>query len=201
MTRYILVAGTHGAERPDDFDSPDHFFADVLKFRANVLPVSIENRFVWSTALDGLAGKNYTWMAAGSNLYSYAVPPLCPEKRIPSNDLLVIAFSHGVQVALYAFALGLKGRFISVNPPIRDDMIDVAKQARPNIVKWLNLYGDWRDVWAVLGAVRDGHLGIRRKYPEGLNIQQELVPGAHGAAVRERKYAANWPRWIQQVTV
>lgn len=197
MRRVILVDGTHGASRADDFTNPQHHFARTLA-SAGCVPVSAARPFGWDTSVDGIEGKNYVWIAAGASLYNYAVPVLCEEKRVPSDELLVIAFSHGVQVALYAFALGLKGTLISVNPPIRSEMIEVAKTAKPNLKGWLNLSGDWRDVWAVLGAFGDRNLSLRREYPAGMALEVK-VPGVHGAALRDEKHAAEWPAWIDKV--
>lgn len=195
--RYTLVDGTHGAERKDDFTAPGSPFLKTIN--ALVPPVSEEYPYKWDTSLDGLGKENTVWMAAGANLFMYLVPPLCPDRRVKPEDLLVITFSHGAQVALYAFALGLKGRLITVNPPIRREMVEVAEVAKPNMISWLNLYGDWRDVWAVLGAALDGHLGLTRKYPEGLCNAQELVPGGHGDALRLEKHMAQWPGWLRLV--
>jgi hypothetical protein len=193
--RYILVAGTHGASRDDDFDALGSEFRTELN-RLGLQPVS-STPFLWSTDIDGLWGKNIQWAIGGANLLSFAVPPLCPERAVPSKELLVIAFSHGAQVALHAFASGLKGRLITVNPPIRDDMEPVISHARTNIVRWVNIYGDWRDVWVVLGALRDGHFGIRRQFEQAdANL---LVEGGHGSALRNPEQFHHWQRILDEV--
>lgn len=192
MTKYVLVDGTHGANRPDDFSSPTHDFAKALK-AAGVEPAFT---FHWSTDIDGLWGKDVQWWVGGYNLFVMAVPPLCPQCAIHPSNMLVIAFSHGAQVALNAFAMGLKGSLITVNPPVRSDMDAAIAQARPNIRRWVNLYGDWRDVWAVLGAIGDGHFGLRRQFAQAdVNI---LVPGPHGDALRNPAHYPNWSNWIQE---
>lgn len=195
MLRYIIVNGTHGATRHGDFDAPGSKFLATLDNLAE--PVCREQPYCWSTALEGIDGDNIEWLVAGANLFQYAVPPLCPDRRVKSEELLVIAFSHGVQVALYAFSMGLKGRFISVNPPIREDMLAVARDARHNMVSWTNLYGNWKDTWAIFGAIRDGNWGLRRQYPENFCTRQVLVPGGHGAALREDKYYPMWKEWVR----
>lgn len=198
MTRYILVDGTHGEHRENDWSAPGSEFRK--RMAVNGL-VAVQPPFEWTTALDGLWGKNVSWQVGGNNLFYHLVPPLCPERAVPSDELIVIAFSHGVQVALYAFAAGLRGRLISVCPPIRSDMFRVAQVARPNILRWLNLYGNWKDVWAVAGAIRDGHFGIQRSYPAGFCDTQEKVAGGHGAALRDPKILAGpqWAGWVAEV--
>lgn len=194
MLRYVLVAGTHGATRQNDFDAPGSKFRAVLDNYAQ--PVSVDRPFMWSTAYDGLDSKNIEWIAGGAALYTYCVPPLCPEHRVKPDELLVIAFSHGVQVALHAFAMGLRGRLISVNPPIRKDIYPVARIARPNLIRWTNIYGNWRDRWAVLGALFDGQVSFRKDYPSGFCDEQHLVPAGHGAALRDEKYFHLWKGWV-----
>lgn len=197
MTRYLLVEGTHGETQQDQWNSPSGEFVRTVLPACGAVPVCDEP-FCWTTAVDGLFGKDTTWQVSGMQLYYYCVPPLCPASRVPSDELVVIAFSHGAQVALYAFAAGLKGSLITVNPPIRSDMDDVITKGLPNIHYWLNLYGDWKDVWAVLGAVGDGHLGIRRQYKQA--NRNEMVPGAHGAAIRQLgAHAGQWPAWVREV--
>lgn len=196
--RYILVDGTHGAYDKDDWSRPDGRMVQEVLPACGLLPVNNDTPFRWSTALEGLWGKDIEWRVAGMALYQYAVPWLCPAHRIPGNDLLVISFSHGAQVALHAFAQGLKGRLLTINPPVRSDMESVIATARPNLLRWVNLYGDWKDVWAVLGAVGDGHFGLRRQFPQAdVNL---LVRGPHGAALRDSKFTATWPGWIAEVT-
>lgn len=192
---YIAVAGTWGERSARNFALPNSAFSMNLETLGYV-PASELQPFEWSTEIDGLCGKHAVWRFAGLSLFYYVAPPLYPEARIPGDQTLVIAFSHGAQVALYAFAAGLKGRLVTVNPPIRTDMEATIAQARPNILRWINLYGDWRDLWAALGALRDGHLGIRRKMPQA--DDNILVPGPHGAALTPR-YNGAWADWLDRV--
>lgn len=193
---YIAVAGTWGTKRKSDWSLPNSAFAMNLESLGYV-PASELDPFEWSTEVDGLDGKNLVWQFSGLSLFYYVVPPLYPEARIPPDQTLIIAFSHGTQVALHAFAHGLKGRLITVNPPIRTDMEATVRKARPNILRWVNLYGDWKDVWAVLGAIRDGHFGIRRTFPQA--DENILVPGEHGAALTPR-YNGSWAGWLERVS-
>lgn len=193
MTKYVLVDGTHGVNRPQDFSSPAHDFARCLA------GIPLERAFIfrWSTDLDGVWGKDEQWDVGGYNLYAEAVPPLAPERAIPSDELVIIAFSHGAQVAFNAFAYGMKGHLITVNPPVRSDIFPVIDKARPNIRRWLNLYGNWKDVWAVLGAIGDGHFGLRRQFPQA--DVNTMVPGPHGDALRNPAHYPEWAGWVAEV--
>lgn len=193
---YIAVAGTWEAKRPEtNFALPNSAFAMNLE-TLGFVPASELQPFEWSTEVDGLDGKNSVWEFAGLSLFYYAVPPLFPGARLKPEDTLVIAFSHGAQVAFHAFAHGLRGRLITVNPPVRSDMEPIIKKGRPNMIRWVNLYGDWKDVWAVLGAMRDGHFGIRRQFE--LADKNILVKGAHGAALH-REHNGDWSGWLEEV--
>lgn len=93
--------------------------------------------FEWSGDLDGaLAGKraHTDWEAAGKALRYYM-------HDLPYEDRNVVTHSHGLQVALFAAAQGTKfRRLVSITGPIRQDLMAVAKQAKPNIGPWLHLY-------------------------------------------------------------
>lgn len=182
--RYVLVDGTAGALREDDFTAPTHPFRATLTTLGGVQAFP----FRWSTDLDGLWGKNVQWEIGGMSLRQIAE---CKPVDV------VITFSHGAQVALYAASEGMRCRLITVNPPVRTDMQAVVAKARPNITRWLNLYGDWKDVWAVLGELGDGHFGWCRQFKEAdVNV---LVKGPHGAALRDRKFTDSWKGWIAEV--
>src|SRR5438128_12700650 len=109
--RYILVDGTHGSRRAGDWTDPAHHFARTLA-SAGCVPVSAARPFDWDTNVDGIFGSNDTWIAGRANLYKYAVPVLCEERRVPSDELLVIEFSRGVEVAVYGFVLGVAGSLV-----------------------------------------------------------------------------------------
>lgn len=194
---YVPVDGTHGTRRSDDWIAPDSEWTRMMA-DTGWYPLNQEYPYGWDTNLDGVFGKNHTWIAAGRSLFYYIVPPLCPEARIRPADTYIISFSHGTQVALYAFRSGLKGTLISVNPPIRNEMLDVARIARPNILRWINIYGDNRDIWALLGGLRDGHFGVRREFP--MADENILVKGGHGAALRDSERFGIWRDILAKVT-
>lgn len=122
--------------------------------------------FVWSTDINGqqfwrrwfgFAPKVNDWQAAGHNLYAYCVPAVAPDRRVPSSHLHVIAHSHGLQVVLFACADGLKiNTLVSVGSPVRADLLDVARRARPNIRFWWHFHSDATDRWQWLGETGDG---------------------------------------------
>jgi hypothetical protein len=205
--RAILIAGTH-SWNPDGIQ-PDWFqsgspFSRFLDQQTNIRPVfgPDGNRpFTWSTDLGGVGfgkGDLRVWEAAGVNLFDYIVPPLAPAVRIPSSDTLLIAHSHGLQVALFALAYGLKvTRLISVGSPIRKDMAETAKRARPNIGEWIHVHSDGSDKWQWFGEMFDGHFGIVREAP--LADRNDFVPHVgHSELLRDPQHFHFWKEkgWI-----
>lgn len=160
--------------------------------------------FIWSTNLGGVgfgSGDLIGWAAAGYGLYNFCVPPLCMEKRIPGNELCVIAHSHALQVVLYAAKFGLKiSTLVSVGSPVRRDMLEVAEEARPNIHRWLHLHSDKSDKWQWFGELFDGHLGVVREHP--LADTNDTVPGVgHSSLLRDpTKFdlwrTKGWLHWL-----
>jgi len=210
----VLVAGTHSWDPKDpDWHSPGSPFVQFLMSRG-VFPVfgqqtsehgGIELRpFVWSTDLGGVSfgdGDLRVWLAAGLNLYSYIVPPLCPERRLPVDRTNIIAHSHGLQVVLVACRAGLKiNTLISVGSPIRKDMDSTAKAARPNIKTWVHIHSDGSDRWQVFGSLFDGRLGIVRKHP--LADINEFVPKVgHTDLLRDPDQFHHWQErgWLEKL--
>lgn len=130
--------------------------------------------FIWSTELDGLGWlqrrtvkRHLIWEAAGDNLYAYLKPPLSLfDDYVPITDRNVIGHSHALQVIAYACAAGLKlNRLVTVGSPVRQDMADVYKAARPNIASWLHVHSDGSDRIQWFGELFDGHFGIVREAP------------------------------------
>lgn len=172
--RAVLVAGTHSWRNDDrvDWYCPGSPFARLLEsygiaplFTCAEKPLP----FVWSTDVSGFGFGDEDlsgWAAAGVNLFWYCVPPMCPEKRIPGKDLILVGHSHGLQPCLFAAADGLKvAHLISVGSPIRKDMLPVAAKARPNISRWTHIHSDGSDKWQWFGSLFDGRLGIYREHP------------------------------------
>lgn len=199
--RAVLVAGTHewDAGEPTGWHVPGSPFVQLLE-RQGIAPVFAENRpYIWSTGLGGVGiGKRdlAIWEAAGINLFAYCVPPLCPERRIPSDDLLIITHSHGLQVALFAFAHGLRANYlVDVSGPVRKDMMSVAQRAQLNIRRhWTHIHSDHSDRWQWLGELFDGHLGIVREHP--LADFNDGVPGVGHSDLLH--HPAHFPLWLDR---
>lgn len=192
MRQVILVPGTYAWDGvKKDWYSPGAHFHEMIKALPSHVLVSPQHPFVWSTRLGGVGfgdGDLVIYKAAGRNLFHYAVPPLAPDLQVPSEDLVVISHSHGLQPVLFAAEDGLKiDLFIDIAGPVRKDMMGTAARARPNIRRWVHVHAGRRDRWQWLGTLFDGHRGIVRKHP--LAHENYPVPEAdHSEVVREPKY-------------
>lgn len=199
----VLVAGTHDwSDDRTGWYAPGSSFVDLLQSQG-ITPVFADGRpYTWSTALGGVGFGNRDlagWEAAGINLLAYCVPPLCPSYRIPGDDLLVITHSHGLQVALFAFAHGLKGRLIDVSGPVRKDMEMITRLALPNIRHWLHIHSDRSDTWQWLGELFDGKLGIVRQHWAA--DRNDCVPKVgHSDLLRDPAQFRHWieRQWLPQ---
>ncbi len=165
MTPYVAIAGTWGwkggTPTPDSWWCADSAFSAFLLARghAHLRPRA---PFIWSTDLAGVPSWQFwkrpscrDWEAAG-----YALGYYCDDLRVN-----LITHSHGLQVALWAAANGLKvGTLIDVCGPVREDMRSVAEQARPNIWHWLHIHSDRSDLTQIWGGLFDGHAGPVRAF-------------------------------------
>lgn len=197
--RVILVAGTWGERGPaGEWWWPSSPFAEYLK-QHGVELVSSEP-FEWSTGLDGVVGQPIDWVAGGTNLLQYCVPPLCPDKRLMPGEVNLIVHSHGLQVALFAAQMGLRiNRLISVCSPVRFDVMQKCPDAQKNINYWTHLYSDQTDYMQILGELFDqGHLAWRRKHPWA--DRNEFIGHGlgHGDILRDPRYFPLWTEkgWI-----
>lgn len=194
MISYITIAGTWGSRHPLDWYNPDssfsHFFAQC---GAKQLITNPLNRYMWSTELDGVIGKNDTWDAAGRALADYIVPPLLGKSLLAPKDTFLIAHSHGGNVVAYAcgkYGLKVEG-LITVGMPVRKDMDDVYKAASSNITRHLHLYAGWRDYWQNFGTLFDGRWGIHRQHPYA-NWNDKVPGGDHGSILRNPSFFHLW---------
>ena len=193
----VLIPGTGSwAPGKQDWHTDGSPFVNFLRAQS-VEPLFGRNQrpFTWSTDVGGIGfgdGDHRVWEAAGLNLLDYLVPPLCPESRMPPEQTQLIAHSHGLQVALYACAAGLKVQtLISLGSPIREDMADTALAARANIRRWLHVHSDSSDRWQWFGTLFDGKFGIVRKHPlADLNIGIPKV--GHSTLLREPMEFRHW---------
>ncbi len=172
MADVVLVPGTHSWRNDGkrEWYYPNSEFAAWLTAHGiNVVADPTGEPFIWSTDVGGVGfgdGDRVGWAAAGRQLFWWCVPPRCPENRIPPQDLIVIAHSHGMQVALYAAAQGLKiAHLITMAGPVRKDMRETTAIARTNIAYWTHVHSDRSDWMQVFGGLFDGHFGIQRKHP------------------------------------
>lgn len=191
MKQIVLIPGTYAWDGTKlDWYSPGQPFHEFLCALPGFGLVCPEAPYVWSTRLGGVGfgdGDLVVYRAAGVNLYQYCVPPRCPQMQIPSEELVIISHSHGLQPVLFAAAAGLKiDLLIDVSGPVRQDMMGVAEVGSSNIKRWVHTYGGRRDRWQWLGGLFDGHFGIERRHPLAKNLQ---VPGAdHGEVLREPRH-------------
>jgi pimeloyl-ACP methyl ester carboxylesterase len=196
-----LVAGTWAWEptKPDNVHwwQPSSAFCGVLT-RAQLELVSSKRPFIWTTNANGIfENKHLDWRAGGVNLYAYLVPDLCPDKRIPPAETMVIAHSHGGQVALYAAAEGLKiDTLITVATPVRSDMSAIIEAARPNIRHWRHIHGSWKDYVQIAGSLGDGTFSFRRAFKQA-NENIEVRGAAHSDFINQAQYFPRWEReWL-----
>lgn len=146
--------------------------------------------FEWSCDLDGvfweLSRRHRDWRAGGKALRYYlggAYLPVTPD--------VVMAHSHGLQVALYAASEGVQiPVLVSIMSPVREDMRRVAEAARPNISWWLHLYTpkDWTQR---LGTWFDGKWGAGRQHPLA-DVNMPIHGVEHGSLVSDPR---RFPLW------
>lgn len=193
VTQYLAVNGTHENRTPEGhWSHPESPISQYLE-RYGLLNIahSAMLPFDWSDDLNFTAG-HPDWIAAGASLNYYLVPPLRPEYAWPSAETVLVTHSHGLQPALYAARMGLKiDRLLSIAGPVRKDMMEVARLARPNIRRWMHVYSDATDRWQWLGELFDGHFGIVRKH--ALADENVEVKGVgHGGLIRDPKQFHQW---------
>lgn len=152
MSTFKLIAlpGTHGFE--DDWYRPNSFFMQEAK-RHGVELFNEEDPFIWSTNIDGLIGRNDGWSAAGSSLRWY-IGKKCEHGIKPHPSVNIIAHSHAGQIAAYAMAQRVKCHtLITVGTPVRKDMEDIWKMARPYMQYWFHIRTKGFDKWQFLGSI------------------------------------------------
>lgn len=180
MIPFIAIGGTwswNGSSKGQWYDTGSPWSANMRGhgFEHHHLLTGAPRPFVWDTDVDGnqfwrrlfrKAPSVTGWQSAGMNLLNYCVPAIAPDRCIPPCELHVIAHSHAGQVVAFAAADGLKiNTLITVSSPVRADLTEVYRRARPNIGFWLHIHSDQSDRFQWLGEVGDGHLGIVRNHP------------------------------------
>lgn len=155
IPRLVTIQGTHGLE--DAWWKPGSDWGKLAE-KHHVHFLSHDDPFKWSTALEGIVGKNRAWESGGDHLKRYL------EFKGYNQPVNIVAHSHGGNVAAYALAEGLKcSTLITVATPVRRDMRDVWKRARRNIYLWVHVHAECLDYMQLLGSLFDGTFGFYRK--------------------------------------
>ena len=97
------------------------------------------------------------WEAAGDALSYYL-------DGVPLEERIVVAHSHGGQVAFFAASNLPIHRLITIGTPVREDMRDVVQSALPNLGSWMHVCDIASDYTAWWGAFGDGHVGNAREF-------------------------------------
>src|SRR3954470_6214247 len=137
--RYLPVQGTEGWQvddpdprHPRNWWRKDSLLVDELA-QYGLQLLDAEDPFVWSTDLDGARfwerwpwfrsrKDKRDWLAGGEALRSHA-PPRFPLSS-PRSPLVLVTHSHGIQVAHYAAAEGLRIDYLlDIAGPVRADVL------------------------------------------------------------------------------
>lgn len=170
---YIAIGGTwawNGSSKGQWYDVDSPFSANMrLKgFEHYHVLGNFKRPYIWTTDLEGnqwwrrLIGRpadHTEWQAAGANLFVYC------DLQIKPCELNIICHSHAAQVVAFACADGLKVHtLITVGSPIRADMLEVYRRARPNIGFHWHFHSDASDRFQWLGAIGDSWFSFRHAF-------------------------------------
>lgn len=153
----VMVPGTHGL-----WDTwYRNGLADAFAQRGWP-PLCSYDRFTWDTKLDGIFGSNDAWVAAGRALCWY----LDAKGHNRNKPLMVVAHSHGGQVAAYAVKFGAQVKhLITMATPVRNDLKNVYAVVYRGVERWTHIHSNASDLWQVWGGLFDGKVGVYRKMP------------------------------------
>lgn len=167
MTHYLPIHGTWGES--DDWVEPTSPFAAFM--RANDCLAIGDEPFRWSGDVGGAlrfawSRRHSDWRAGAHAIHYYL---RAEASYVPIAQRNVIAHSHGGQIVLMAcgvHALKINCLF-TVGTPVRKDMADIIRQARPNIMFWVHITDAslWRNKFQVLGQMFDGEFGLPWTFP------------------------------------
>lgn len=165
--RCLLVPGTWSAFRGRDerewWYRESKFCADVLR------PLGLTPQpILWSTNVNG--GPRWPWQwfrhrtfpdwMAGAEYLAHTLRERSYDERV------VLAHSHGGQVAAIAAAQVPIRLLITVSTPVRlGDMLDAYRRARQHAEFWVHVHSDDSDRMQFYGAICDGHFGVTRANP------------------------------------
>jgi hypothetical protein len=190
MATVLLLAGTHDTQ-PGTWWQRGSLFTRCLEAHGHTLAAPGDGSS-WTAELDGVLGQHGVWAREGDRLRAYLA-----QHPVAGVDV-VIAFSHGGQVATYAAADGATiPHLITLGTPVRGDLEAVYAQARPRIGRWTHVYavggGDW---WQLLGSLFDGVLRVWRAMPDAdCNVVARGL--THRDLVDPAQWSArSWWRWL-----
>ena len=199
MTDYAPVAGTWEREKDRQGDHPNAWFRRGSAFdqeASSCALVRVEQDAddgrgdpgYWSGDLDGMLwqfGKaQQIWVDGGNNLAWFI------ERRASKLLLVIIAHSHGGQVAAYGLA-GLDPRIrrnirlITVDMPVRRDMYTVYLKAKSRLRRWVHLYSNRFNKMRMLGS----RFGPMKLACADANIH---IAGGHSAVLRDPAHFGGW---------
>jgi pimeloyl-ACP methyl ester carboxylesterase len=125
------------------------------------------------------------------------VSAIRPKAHRPDDQIVLVAHSHGGQVALLATGvLGLPvAGLVTVCTPVRRDVLDMVGNGVPR--PWLHLHSDQADRWQWLGEWGDGAVGIvRRMPPPAINMPAAVGLGHSGLLTTAAGMRA-WPSVVR----
>lgn len=122
------------------------------------------------------------WQVAGSNLYDFLCPTLVePEHWMPACLTHLFLHSHGGNVGAFACSDGLLVNvFVTFETPVRFDMVEVWKRARPRIGFWIEVHAGNSDNIQRAGEAGDGHVDLN-----GVRSFNELIDPVTGKTFGE----------------
>lgn len=188
---YIPIAGTGAWSRDGEWERAGSFFDRHLQ-RQGWTRRANEFGF-WSTALTGTfftASGHATWQFGAYVLRNFLL-------TLPVEDRILLAHSHGGQVAAYALALEplLPIRaLVTIDVPCRRDMHEVWETGSFAVPLHIHLYGT-----GLGSAVR--WLGQRGHFARRISTATENLPikGGHSGILRKAKYVTQIDPILQRI--
>jgi pimeloyl-ACP methyl ester carboxylesterase len=194
MIQYITVPGTWGYDGDDNKEwwYPGSLFSQYLGKLGFDQRLVCEEPYVWSSNVDGADWMRYfgkrpshrDWTSA-AKAFKYYI------HDIPYEDRNIIAHSHGGQVVAYAALDTPIRNLITVGTPVRSDMENVYKAARPSIGYWAHVYSAKSDFYQVFGELFDGRLGIFRKMPQA-DVNINIPSVGHSKILKDPTQFNHW---------
>lgn len=160
MAPTVIVEGTWERKYAGGWADGDSKFVKAA-VESGVVFVDRNDPFKWDTALDGIWGKNSSWISAAAELRWYV------HHKTSGEAVNIIAHSHGGQVVALALSQGLRvSNLITVATPVREDILPFWEKGAPNLKRWVHIHSDaWRDRWQVSGSFFDGYFGLKKRMP------------------------------------